>query len=1522
MKLISCLKKYCSKWLLACLLILLSNIACAQPVAKFSGTTLTGCAPILVHFTDESTGNPDYWKWDLGNGTISYLQNPSVTYLIPGNYSVKLVVKNILGADSVVKTGYVQVYAAPVPDFSASQTNGCNSLTVNYTNQSSPAISLQWDFGDGVFSDQESPSHFYSQTGSYNVSLKAVNDFGCQATIVKQAYINVNEAKANFSHVATDRCNPTRVNFQNTSTWSGRSSFKWYFGNGDSSSEQNPVYTYPTGGTYVVKLITTTISGCEDIFTDTVIVKNKVSAAFTASATNVCKIPATIQFATAQLQGNNYYWTINDSVSFTGAEPLYVFNDTGLYSVRLVVVNNNGCTDSLSKTNYISIQKPFVSFTNLPDSSCAPWSKNIQVNTSGSDLVQSYLWKFSDGTTSTSANPTHIFTTEGYHGITLIATGISGCKDTTVMNHAVKISSRPDADFTSTTRDACGQTQVGFIGTAVGEVTQWIWNFGDNAQGFEQNTMHRFTDTGFLDVQLIAYNGGCADTVTKQNYMHIKPSVAKMKISFGCDNPNVFSFTNLSLGAERWLWNFGDSTTSTELNPVHVYSDTGHYNVSLTTYNSLTGCEGYKSGIVNVADIKPDFFASDSFVCKNTDITFRATVDSGEANRFLWFFSDGTTETTMQNFVIHSFDRPGIYDVTLVTMNEVNCRDTVVKTGYIKVNNVKAKFGIATNMACANVPVTFNDSSSAEYGNNIQSWRWNYGDGIIETVTAPPFIHSYRNGGNYMVKLTVTDNNGCTDSYEKQSLLTIKKPVAQFRPFDTVKCSGNEIKFVCPFAETGTSYYWDFGDGSNATVQQPRHIYTAEGMYTVKLKVALQSGCADSSVQENLIRIVDPVAKFTMSDSFRNCPPLIIQFNNQSVNGIDEVWDFGDGSSTNERNPSHFYSVAGTYTVSLTVKGAGGCTSRMQRQVVVKGPKGSLTYTPLQFCNPPADVTFTAHTQDAVSYIWDFNDGVTNSNTDTVVTHRYNNAGNYMPRLLITDNNGCRVPVTGIDTVKLINLKAQFEFPNSITCSRDNIDFINTTTSGDNITSCHWNFGDGFFANNMAGAAHAYETPGTYYPSLAVTTANGCRDTFVTTTPVVVAPPPAFEIISSGNGCTPLTASFNAALTNTTVPVMQWQWEFGNGNTSASQTPATQTYTTASTYIVSLTATSNEGCRKTITKNISAYPSPVLTITGNTEICSGGNTTLTASGASSYAWTASNSLSCTNCSSTVATPQSTSVFTITGKDISGCTSSKSITVQVKEPIHLSYNANVQLCKGSSTTLPVSGGEVYEWSPSTGLSSNNEASPTAQPQTTTTYKVIAKDSRNCSADTGFITVQVNALPQIDAGTDKSLNRGSAIELIPTVSQDVTEVIWTPTGSIFRNAGNGISVKPLSTTEYTATAKNAAGCIAKDKITVVVTDAVAESDIFIPNTFSPNGDGANDIFYPRSTGSIKINRMKIMNRNGTAVFEKYNFFTNDVSSAWDGTYKGTTMQSDVYIYAIEITGADGKAKVISGNVSLMR
>lgn len=1510
--------------MLFCILFFTGLVVFAQPVARFTGTNLSGCSPILASFTDESTGNPNYWKWDLGNGTISYLQNPSVTYFIPGTYNVKLIVRNALGQDSLIKSSCVHVYAAPVVDFVASQTSGCDSIVAQFTDRSSAANAWQWDFGDGIFSSGHNPIHTYSQTGNFNVSLKVINGEGCSLTLVKQAYINVNTAKSVFSFTVPDRCTPTIINFQNNSIGNGRLSYKWYFGNGDSSVNENPVYNYHTGGTYIVKLQVTNEFGCTDISSTNITVATPVSASFSANITTGCKAPALISFTNQSLQNNHYTWDFGDTTFSSASNPVHVYNDTGSYTVKLIIRNSNGCTDSVIKTNYIRIQKPFVSLNNLPDSGCSGMNKLFTITPAGSDSITNFLWNFGDGVTSNLKNPGHVFSGDRYFNISLVTTGVSGCRDTTIIENAIHTGFKPTADFSSNVQIACAQTKIEFDDNTQGSVTQWQWNFGDNGQAFEQNPLYRFSDTGYMGVELITFNGGCTDTALRPRYVYIKPSVSKLKIDFACDNPFSFSFTNLAVGADSWLWDFGDGNTSAEMHPVHVYSDTGSYTVSLTTHNNSTGCDGYKSKGLMTTRVTPGFFASDSVICEGRSATFTSTLSRNDVNRFIWYFGDGTFESTLENTVTHEYTEPGDYTVSLVTINRVNCRDSITKQGYVSVKRAQANFGITVPVVCSGSPVIFSDSSQVSAGSSIQSWQWNYGDGQTDTFTHPPFTHSYTAKGTYAVTLKITDNNGCSNSFTSAVPVMVRKVFPQFWPTDTVKCTQNEVRFICPFSEPGVSYNWDFGDGETSANQLPRHAYNNEGSYNVKLKVSLQQGCEDSFALSYPIIIENPVAMFSISDSFRSCPPLIVQFTNESERSVDELWNFGYGTAIYANNPSHFYSYPGVYSASLTVSGRGGCTSTVHRTIEVKGPKGALRYGPLNFCQTPATVTFTALTTDATSFIWDFNDGTTVNNTDSVTTHLYNNGGNFIPKLMLVDNEGCRVPVQGTDTIQFSQIDAGFRFADTNTCSNGHVSFINTSLSADSIINYHWSFGDGTYVDNIKNPVHDYAAEGIYFPSLTITSAGGCTDTFTTAVPVRIALSPDVSIRSSADeGCASFTVLFNGVTNNSQLPLSAWQWDFGNGNSAAIQNPGEQQFAAAGNYKVRLTATGNNGCKKTVTKNITVHALPGVTISGNSGVCEGASTSLTATGAFSYLWSSTGvQVSCSNCASQVVSPASATDYIVKGTSEFGCIAFDTITVRVLQPFTLVYNNTAKVCAGAGTQLRISGAEIYEWSPSAGLSSSVSGSPVAQPTATTQYRVIGKDPYGCYSDTGYINVTVNAVPSIDAGADKLITAGASAELVPSVSADVTEVMWSPTGDIFRNADHAIAVKPVVTTEYAATATNANGCTATDKIKVTVTNDDPTGGLFIPNTFSPNADGANDIFYPRAGRNIKVNRLKIMNREGVTVFDKTNFYTNDTSAGWDGTLRGSKMPIDVYVYAIEITGTDGKQKVLSGNISLIR
>ncbi len=1498
-------------------------MAYGQPVARFTSNTISGCAPILVNFSDQSTGNPTEWKWDLGNGTVSYLQNPSVTYFNPGLYAIKLIVKTADATDSVVKINYLTVNGAPSVDFTASQNIGCNLLSVNFTDQSisntGNISSWQWDFGDGVLSTAANPSHTYNQIGNYNVSLKASNSNGCTANILKAAYIKLNGIKAGFTNAVSHKCTPTKIIFQNTTTGNGAIQHKWFFGNGDSSTAVNPVYTYPACGNYTVKLLVSNQYGCIDSSIKNITVDAAVNASFAADITTGCKTPVAVHFTSQVLNGNTYSWSFGDSTPAAIPNPVHQFNDTGSYTVKLIIKNINGCVDSVKKTNYIKIQKPFVSFDNLPDSGCLPLNKQFSVSLTGADSIVNYQWDFGDGTISNSPTPAHSFITQGYHTISLMLQSAAGCRDTVTMANAVKVNSKPVGNFSADIRNTCARTQISFTDLSSGSATEWQWYFGDNSQSADQHPKHVFTDTGFMKVQLMVFNGGCVDTVKKEKYIYIKPAVAKFRYNFTCASPFTFSFNNFSIGAERWLWNFGDGNTSTQLNPVHTYSDTGLYTVSLTAFNQTTGCDFYQSKKTKVVKLQANFFASDTVLCKGKETRFTSTLGSNEVTRFIWDFGDGNTENTRENTVTHLYEQPGTYSLRLIIINLINCRDSIIKQGYIRVNGPTANFGTSITGTCANSAFVFSDSSLTDGINAIQKWQWNYGDGLIETLLAPPFTHVYNNRGNYIVSLKVTDMKGCADSFQLASAVNIKKLNPLFYAYDTVACTNKQVAFVAPYAEAGITYRWDFGDGGSAAIQSPKHSYLTEGRFTVKMIISHIFGCTDSSVHSSYINITNPVAKFSMSDSFRTCPPLVIQFTNNSVNAIDELWDFGDGTSTNTHSPSHFYSYPGIYIATLTVNGRGGCSSKMQKQIIVKGPKGTLSYDLLTLCKPQI-VTFKAHTVDAVSYIWDFNDGTTVISSDTIISHRYSNPGKFIPKLMLADDIGCKVPVNGTDTIDIVNLSVKFNFPGNSVCGNDPVTFSNTTISSDSITNYYWNFGDSTYAGNVINPLHEYAAPGAFYPSLKVRTQSGCIDSFYSALPVKIAAVPNVSMQSVANGCAPLTETFASTVNISDVSGIRWHWDFGNGNSSVLQNPQPQIYTTAGTYTVTMIAINNAGCKKIITKNIEAYPLPALAVTGGGVICKGTNTNLVASGGDSYSWTPSAGLSCTNCASPLVSPQSTTNYLVTTVNANGCIAKDSVTVKVVLPFKMNYIKQAKLCAGESIKLSAGGAGTYEWWPKDGLSNIHSAAPVAKPENNITYRVIGTDEKGCFKDTGYVTVSVNALPLVDAGEDKKITAGSPIDLIPTVSTDAIAVNWSPTSGLFRSSGNAITVKPLVNTEYKVEVKNAAGCIASDKVNVTVINA--GGDVFIPNTFSPNGDGSNDVFYPRAAGSIKINRFKIFNRAGVAVYEKINFYTNDAAGGWDGNFKGTRLASDVFVYAIEIVDADGKPSTVTGNVALLR
>jgi gliding motility-associated-like protein len=1575
----------------------------AQLAANFTATPVSGCTPLVVNFSDLSTGNPVQWHWNLGNATISFLQNPSATYFAPGQYTVTLIVTNAAGiSDTLTKTQYITVNGKPTVNFTAAPLTGCYPLPVHFTDQSvagSGTVSAWlWDFGDGISSTLQNPLHTYTGSGNYNVSLRVTNSAGCINVLTKSQYVKISTGvHAAYTNSVPSSCNPPSIiNFTNQSTGSGTLSYQWTFGDGGTSTLTNPSHTYVTAGTYTVRLITTNNTGCKDTITKTnsiiigsvhagfssnssvcvnsalaitntslpnpvssawdfgdgttstatnpvkiytaagvytirlvanfgacndtayssVTVLAKPVADFTGINTSACKAPLTVNFTSTTIGfGNSFHWDFGDGNTSTAANPTNTYNTAGIYDVTLIVTNLSGCSDTMRKVAFVKIQPPHASIDNLPKSDCAPLTWHFTATVNAVDPVIGYEWDFGDGNTSTSSNPTHTFPA-GTYTIRLIVTTAGGCKDTTTAVDGIVASVKPVANFVANPLDVCAHVPVNFTDLSTGTVNRWLWNFGDGGTSTSQNPVHLYEDTGYFTIQLIVWNSGCPDTIRFVNYIHIKPPIANFTAAFNCVDPRIQTFTDHSIGADVWNWNFGDGATSTQPSPVHTYADTGTYLVTLTVRNNTTGCEHTKTLSVKVIIEKANFIATDSVICKNNPTSF-STVGIVPANiaTYNWDFGDGATATGANP--LHTYTSAGSYSVQLIITDILGCSDTLTKALYIRVDGPTAGFVVDNPGNCISSNVTFTDHSVSDGTHPIMTWIWDYGDGIIDTLHTPPFQHSYTAPGFYTITLKVIDSKGCIDTVTIANAVTISYLVAGFSTADTLSCPGKNISFVNESTGTTLQYTWNFGDGNTSIASNPVHVYSADGLYTIKLIATDQYGCTDTMRRVEYVKIASPHASFLLSDSISTCPPLFVNFTNTSSNVESLNWDFGDGTSTQTPDPSHFYSLPGIYYAKLTVTSAGGCIDTISKKITVRGPVGSFSYLPSSGCRP-LTINFIAVTQDRLSFIWDFNDGNIVNTNDSLIAHTYTTPGLYVPKMILVDTSGCQVPITGIDTIHVNGVTAGFNFINQAICDSGSVAFTDISAGNESIASYAWNFGDGN-TSTLQNPTHYYTATGIYYPKLIVVSQSGCRDTATAVAPIKIVGSPNADFNKSPNGCAPLTVTFNGQLNIPDTSVISWNWSFGNGNISILQNPPPQLYNTAGTYNIKLIATNSTGCKDTVTKTVDAFLVPTIDAGVDTMVCRGSSITLRATGAATYTWSPSLGLSCNNCANPAASPDSLTKYIVKGTTAQGCSNTDTVVVKVKQRFVMNNSVGDTLCKGGAVRLFASGANSYQWSPFAGLTSTTSSTPLASPATTTIYRVIGKDDAGCFQDTGYVTVKVYPIPVVNAGENKSINAGQTIDLTPVVSPDVSTVLWSPTASIVRNNNPGVTVKPKETTEYTIEVRNAGGCRSRDKVTVFV--ICNGANVFIPNTFSPNGDGMNDVFYPRGSGLFSIKSFRIFNRWGEVMYEKNGFMPNDASAGWDGKHNGQMLNTDVFVYTIEIICDNSSTLVFKGNVALI-
>ncbi len=507
------------------------------PIVDFNAGTTIGCFPFPVTFNNLSSPLPgSTFSWDFGDGSVSTAISPTHTYNLVGNYAVTLTVTNSLGCSaSKTNTGYIQVPSGVIPNFSDSLSSSCTPPTTVYFNNQSVfggTATFIWDFGDGQTSNATSPSHIYAAAGNYPVKLTVQSNLGCTDSYTDNLNISASGANSKFS--APDSiCVGLPASFTNTSSPNPNTS-TWKFGDGATATGSPASHAYSALGTYTVTLINQ-FSSCSDSATKLIHVINPPAANFSAvTTTNSCQFPFTVSFQDMSPGSSNWQWDFGDGSTGTGPNPSHTYTSYGQFTVTLSSSTTSGCTNIVTKPNFIKVVKPTIT-ANLPAYGCAPYSFTLLPNYLAVDGIASYSWDMGNGNTYTVANPPVQNYGPGIYKITGSITTTGGCTATIV--DTIKVgTTKPVANFSANPVSACVGQKIQFNDLSTGSPDQWFWSFGDGSTWTSKIQCIAYTTPGTYSVKLIAYNNGCADSITKSNYIIVQPPLAKFSYSYNCTN--------------------------------------------------------------------------------------------------------------------------------------------------------------------------------------------------------------------------------------------------------------------------------------------------------------------------------------------------------------------------------------------------------------------------------------------------------------------------------------------------------------------------------------------------------------------------------------------------------------------------------------------------------------------------------------------------------------------------------------------------------------------------------------------------------------------------------------------------------------------------------------------------------------------------------------------------------------------------------------------------------------------------
>ena len=1432
----------------------------AQVTADFTTSEPSACGTLQVSFFDQSTstaGGIVSYSWDLGIANSS-LQNPGAIYTSTGSYTVCLTVTDVAGnTDTECKADIIKVLSNPIAAFEVDITEGCAPVTATFENTSTstngPIVSFLWDIGGSAniintTDYDEDIGTTYTAPGTYAANLIVVDSAGCQDVASVADLVQVNGIRPITLDVeVVEACElPWIIEFSNL-TPDPTVTYSWDFGNGQSSTESQPgPAIYTELGSYDL-----TVYMQNGSCTDTAVFENVIDTervlGITTSSDTVCAGSVVDFGSSSAIPVDSIFWDFGDGNTSADLEPSHTYILAGCYTVTQISYIQ-GCQD----TSYLDcvdvLPTPTVQYEVTNQFTCElPAEITIQGIASEPGV---WNWDIPGLPSVTDSNASFIITEYGDYYAQLTFVGDSGCEYT---EDSILINvQRFEVQLPDLGPQGCAPLSftLGVEVDTLQQIVDWQWSVGEGLYtASESNPTLTIPDTGRYDIELIVTNSiGCMDTVIIEDYVRVGQQV---EIDFegspltGCKDV-LRDFFDLSVGhVDYWEWQFEDDNIVLGQNPSVNLDKTGIIDVSLTVYQN--GCPTYLIKPDYLEILEPDAQFGIEYNCTTP---YEVVINNSSTGADSTFWSIETSPgqfVTSNDSVLAPISLPdrGLYAVYLYTESfTTGCTDEQGDT--IIITDPIAGYSPDTLRGCSPLTITLADLSQDAF-----QYQYITTNADIDTTDVLAASVTYTESGSLLGPLLIiTDIHECKDSFQLADSIFVNDITAAVEYSEVVCVPSVEMYADSSTDLLSTIVKWDWSLASGQkydSTATTSYEYNEAGIYSLSLRVEDEWGCTDSVEYINAITAIELLPDFT-NDSL-GCTFAPIQYIAGGVGDVIDgyLWEFGDGATSTDKNPSHTYDNEGLYTVCLTIIDDRGCQESICKEgaVLIQDPIAAFTGDPLFSTCPPMLSEFMNTSQNAVSYQWNFGDGSGLSYNESP-SRVYTAVGSFDVTLVAEWTALCKDTLVKPAYIVVEGPQAEFNVEYVPSCIPQPITLQATSVEAYDYV---WDYGNGVLDSVgslvMADTIlYEYNQAGTYAPKLIITDDKGCTRSFSGEAIRVDEAELAFDVADTVIcGIDSEVSLVNQSTATTDDITYTWLLEGAASITTSEWSPIVS-MGAAGYYTVALAA-SYGGCQDTLIQTdlfeIGAIPTASFDITDDL-ICADIDITVTNTSAISdgsivqYLWQLPSGETLSQYEPAISAGSEVGEFDLglIATSQQNCSDTTYQSFEVNPSSIAVAGPDQLICIGDEAALigtvdDEDQGVDYYWQPAGSLSCTDCTEPIATPDDTTTYVYTAVHPSGCiSYDSVTVLVAPVPAPTLTLSADSLICLGNTSTIVVEDFDPNYTYIWNPfQGGLdcYFNC-EVISATPSQSITYEVGVLNEYGCSTKDSVSIEVEESYDE------------------------------------------------------------------------------------------------